>query len=285
MDYGINIIMFGEEKNIFERYLTILTEAEMMPSEKSIKTPEEKTGTRKFGLTTGVTADTSTKWAMSPDEFWRGTDEVRRNTIDKAIKENRYLDLSDYVDGLSGEAKKEFDKGILNDPMLGYRVYWFDIPRIINYLVLAKKDFLKNKSAISIADKMEDAVIRYFKTEPYWRKKLGFKIFGNKEQIENLSKQEVGEWSYSMPTVAAKGGTGSRLKKTSIKPRTDIEGRGSEASLVEPRTAEKIEKRIPTVTTKLPQTEKTKKLKGSEPRSKGIKRIISKESFIRIIPF
>jgi len=268
--------MYNDENGIFGEYLRVIEEAMMSP-ERSEKSPEEKTATRKFGLTTGVKADTSTKWEMSPAEFWKGTDENRQNAAEEAIRDNRFLDLSELVDSLSPVAKDEFDKGILNDPVLQYRVYWFDIPRVINYLSLAKTSLFKSKQAKIAADRMEDRVIEYFKKEPYWRKRLGFKLMGSKEQLENLSKQEYNEWTYSIPKVAtAGGGTGSRLKTTSIKPRTDVEGRGGEASIVSPRASENIEDRVPTATTVLPQTPDTKKLNAYEPQSKGIQDILKK---------
>ena len=298
--------MINDEIFIFGKYLEIINEAMMSP-ERSEKTPEEKTATRKFGLTTGVKADTSTKWEMSPGEFGKGTDENRQKAAENAIRDNRFLDLNEIVDGLSPIAKDEFDRGILNDPVLQYRVYWFDIPRVINYLSLAKTTLFKSKQAKLAADEIEDRVIQYFKSEPYWRKRLGFKLMGSKEQIENLSKQEYNEWTYSIPKVAtAGGGTGSRLKATSIKPRTDIEGRGGEASIVSPRRSENIEDRVPTATTALPQTPDTRKLNDYEPQSKGIQDILKKpkkkstpknkkpskkvtkesyEPFIKVIPF
>lgn len=266
--------MFNDEKSIFEKYLDIITEAMMSP-EESGKSPEEKTATRKFGLSTGIKADTSTKWEMSPAEFWRGTDETRQNAVEDAIQNNKFLDLKEIIDSLPQSAKDEFDNGLLNDPLLQYRVYWFDIPRVINYLTLAKNTLFNSKQAKIAADKIEDKVIQYFKSEPYWRKKLGFKLMGDKQQIENLSKQEYNQWHYSIPKVATSGGgTGSRLKVTSIKPRTDVEGRGGEASIVSTRPSEKIEDRVPTATTAIPQTPETKKLNDYIPQSQGIQDII-----------
>lgn len=295
--------MFNDKSNIFSKYLEIIEEAF---ARKKGSPSQGSGGTSKFGRTTGVKADTSTKPASSPKAEKNRRDFIYNTSIEEAINDGRLLDinseLSDNKDvsNFLKEMDKIGGKHILNNNEGGLVVYWMDYPKVVAFL--SDKG---NKGA----NILKSAFIEKMKSDPVWSRKLGFKKFSPKA-IEEFSKDQE-NWWYSMPMKEVEGGTGVRQQGSFLGVRTDDKGRGGKANIMPTgNSGEGLRKRFGPLGVDAPiqagegspdEAPRTP-LKGYQPRSKGIGRILAKpsnkpkpkrskikkesyEPFIKVIPF